>query len=81
MSEEKEQIMSLSDVDKLTLELAKYKKQLATVQVEKAIAQNESAETAFKYLVYQLYVKYNLTSKDAIDENGNILYNKIEEKQ
>jgi hypothetical protein len=80
MSEEKEQITTLSDIDKLTLEIAKYKKQLAAVQVEKTIAQHESAEMAFKYLIYQLYVKYGLTNKDAIDENGNILYNKIEEK-
>jgi hypothetical protein len=63
----------LQDADRLVLESAKNRKQLALAQAEKALAQNESAELAYKYIVLQLYMKYNLTEADAIDESGKIL--------
>ena len=65
----------LSAEDKHHLDMSKVKRQLALAQAEKALAQNEAAETSFKYLVLQLYCKYGLTEADAIDDNGNIFRN------
>jgi regulator of replication initiation timing len=64
---------SLQEADKLALELAKMNKRLAAVNAEKALAQNETADLHYKYVVLQIYMKYGLTPNDSIDENGNIL--------
>ena len=63
----------LQDVDKMSLELAKSRRLLALAQAEKALAQNETAELAYKYVILQLYMKYGLTEADAIDESGKII--------
>ncbi len=63
----------LSEVDRLALELAKANRKIALTQAEKAIAQNETSELAYKYVVLQLYMKYGLTEVDAISEAGDIL--------
>ena len=63
----------LSDMDRMSLELAKSTRKLALAQAEKALAQNEAADLAYKIAVLQLYLKYGLTDQDAIDESGNIL--------
>lgn len=65
----------ISDIDKMALEVAKVNKKLALANAEKALAQNETAELAFKYVVLQVYMKYGLTDKDALDEAGNIIRN------
>ena len=66
----------LSVEDKHALELAKMNRKLALAQAEKALAENNGAENAFKYLVLQLYMKYGLNEADAIDENGVFHRNK-----
>ena len=63
----------LSDVDKLELDLARSKRQTALAEAKTALAQNENAELNYKYVVLQLYMKYHLTDRDAISENGEIL--------
>lgn len=63
----------LQDVDRMALELAKSKRMVALAQAEKALAQNETADVSYKYVVLQLYMKYGLTEADAIDESGKIL--------
>lgn len=63
----------LAEVDRLALELAKSNRKTVLAQAEKALAQNETAEIAYKYVVLQLYMKYGLTEADAISENGEIL--------
>ena len=63
----------LQEQDRLTLEIAKMNKKMATLAAEKAIAQNETAEMQYKYVVLQLYMRYGLTAQDGIDENGNII--------
>ncbi len=68
MGEEK-----LSDVDKLTLELIKSKRQTALAEAKTALANNENAELSYKLLVLQLYMKYQLSENDAIAENGVIM--------
>lgn len=64
---------SISEIDKMTLELAKSRRQLALTQVEKAVAQQEAAEIGYRYIVLQIYMKYGLTEADVIDEKGAIL--------
>jgi hypothetical protein len=63
----------LMDVDKMALDLAKERRQTALAEAKTALAKNENAELAFKYIVLQLYMKYGLTSNDAISENGDIV--------
>lgn len=63
----------LSETDRLALELAKANQKTALAQAEKAIAQNDNANLAYKYLVIQLYMKYGLNADDAISESGEIL--------
>lgn len=63
----------LSELDKMALELAKANRRTALAQAEKALAQNESSELSYKYLILQLYMKYGLNSEDAIAENGDII--------
>jgi hypothetical protein len=63
----------LQETDRLALELSKANRKTALANAEKAIAQNETAELAYKYVVLQLYMKYGLTEQDAISEQGEIL--------
>jgi hypothetical protein len=63
----------LTDADRLALELGKANKKTAIAIAEKAIAQNETAELAYKYTVLQIYMKYGLSESDAISETGEIL--------
>lgn len=63
----------LSSEDKHVLEMAKMNRKLALASAEKALAENNSAELSYKYVVLQLYMKYGLSEADAIDEQGNIL--------
>jgi hypothetical protein len=77
MEEEKDvQVVTnqkLSEVDRMALELAKSNKKIALAQAEKALAQNDTAEIAYKYTVLQIYMKYKLTEVDAITEGGEII--------
>jgi hypothetical protein len=63
----------LSEVDKLTLDLARQRKQTALAEANTAIAQNNNADLTYKYVILQLYMKYSLTEADAISENGDVL--------
>lgn len=65
----------LMDIDKMALDLAKERRQTALAEAKTALAKNENAELAFKYVVLQLYMKYGLTDADAISENGEIIKN------
>lgn len=65
----------LSDVDRMALELARQRRQTALAEAKTALAQNENAELAYKYVVLQLYMKYGLTDADAISEAGEIVKN------
>lgn len=62
----------LTDQDKVNLELAKMNRKLALAQAEKALAENNAAELSYKYIILQMYMKYGMTSEDALDEQGNI---------
>jgi hypothetical protein len=63
----------LMDIDKMALDLAKERRQTALAEAKTALAKNENAELAFKYVVLQLYMKYGLTDADAISEAGDIV--------
>lgn len=66
-------VEKLSESDRLALELAKSKRQIALAEAKTALANNENAELSYKYVVLQLYMKYGLTERDAISEAGEIL--------
>lgn len=63
----------LMDIDRMALELAKSQRQTALAEAKTALAQNEKAELAYKYVVLQLYMKYGLTERDAISEAGEVI--------
>lgn len=63
----------LLEVDRMALELAKQRRQTALAEAKTALAQNDNAELAYKYVVLQLYMKYGLTDRDAISETGEII--------
>lgn len=65
----------LTDMDRMALELARQQRLTALADAKTAIAQNEKAELAYKYVVLQLYMKYGLTDADAISETGDIVKN------
>lgn len=65
----------LADMDRMALELARQQRLTALADARAAIAQNEKAELAYKYVVLQLYMKYGLTDADAISEGGDIVKN------
>lgn len=63
----------MSEVDRMALELAKSRRETALAEAKTALAQNEKAELAYKYVVLQLYMKYGLTEVDALTEAGDIV--------
>lgn len=73
VKEEEKAVERLAEVDRLALELAKSNRRTVLAQAERALAQNETAELAYKYVVLQLYMKYGLTDADAISEAGEIM--------
>jgi len=69
------QNLKLLEIDKMALDLAKERRLTALAEAKTAIAKSENAELSFKYVVLQLYMKYGLTSNDAISEEGAIIKN------
>lgn len=63
----------MAEVDRMALELAKSRRETALAEAKTALAHNEKAELAYKYVVLQLYMKYGLTETDAITESGDIV--------
>ena len=63
----------MAEEDRLSLELAKSRRETALAQAKEALAKNENAELAYKYVVLQIYMKYGLTAADAISETGDIV--------
>lgn len=71
----------IEEQDRLHLEMAKMNKKMATVSAEKAIAQAETAELQYKYIVLQLYMRYGLSAADGIDESGNIVRGAVKDPE
>ncbi len=63
----------ISELDQMNLTLAKMRHQVANSEAKAAIAINEQADLAYKYIVLQLYMRYGLSEADAIDASGNIV--------
>lgn len=63
----------LSEVDKLSLDLARTKRQTALAEAKTALANNENSELQYKYLILQIYMKYGMTADDALSETGDIV--------
>jgi enoyl-CoA hydratase/carnithine racemase len=63
----------MQEADRMALELAKSRRETALAQAKEALAKNETADLAYKYVVLQLYMKYGLTAEDAISEGGDIV--------
>lgn len=62
----------ISDLDKATIEIARINQRLTKALMEKSYAEKEYSDLSYKFLVLQLYMKYNLTEKDSISEHGEI---------
>jgi hypothetical protein len=68
-------VLRMHETDRMNLELAKANRKLALAEAQTALAKNENAELAYKYVVLQIYLKYGLNENDAINENGEIIKN------
>jgi len=66
-------IEKLTEVDRLTLDLARTKRQTVQAEAKTALANNEKSELEYKYLILQVYMKYGLTADDALSEAGDII--------
>lgn len=74
LNNEQLKTQKLSELDRMALELSKSKRFLFLAEAKTALANSEKSELEYKYVVLQLYMKYNLTEADAINENGDIIY-------
>ena len=63
----------IAEEDRLALELAKSRRETALAQAKEAVAKNDTADLAYKYVVLQIYMKYGLNQNDALNENGDIV--------
>lgn len=63
----------LGEVDRMALELAKSKRETALAEAKTALANNEKADLAYRYVVLQIYMKYGLSEADALTEAGDII--------
>lgn len=61
------------EVDRMALELAKSKREVALAEAKTALANNEKADLAYRYVVLQIYLKYGMNERDALSENGEIM--------
>jgi hypothetical protein len=65
---------TISDNDKVILEMAKMRLKLGVANLEKAAAQNETNEHFIKCLLLQLYLKYKLDPEsDFLNENDGTI--------
>ena len=80
-SSEIPKLTHITEADKLSLELAKANRETALAEANTALAKNELAALQYKYLVLQLYMKYKLSSSDALTEQGEILYDEALKEQ
>ena len=63
----------IAEVDRMALELAKSKRETALAEAKTALANNEKADLAYRYVVLQIYLKYGLSDRDALSEAGDIV--------
>lgn len=63
----------IADVDRMALELAKSQRAVALAEAKTALANNDKAELAYKYVVLQIYMKYGMNAQDALSEAGDIV--------
>lgn len=61
------------EVDRMALELSKSKREVALAEAKTALANNEKAELAYRYVVLQIYMKYGMNERDALNESGEIV--------
>lgn len=62
----------LSDEDMLAIERANNKRVLAVANAKAATNEAEAADQGYKNVVMQFFLKYGLTSEDAINPDGTI---------
>lgn len=67
--------LRMHESDRAALETAKLNAKLALSEAQNAISRNELAELKYRYVVLEIYLKYGLNERDAINENGEIIKN------
>jgi len=71
----------LTDLDRMTLDLAKERRNAVLAEAKFAVSKGENAELAYRYQILSLYLKYNLNQNDAINpETGDIVYGANKQK-
>lgn len=74
---------TISDNDKIVLEMARMRLKLGIANLEKAAAQNEANENLYKCLLLQLHLKHKLDPEaDFLNENdGTILRGALKKEE
>lgn len=62
----------ISEADMLVLERAANKHQLSVATAKAAVAESETTELQYKNVVMQLFMRYGLTEKDTIAQDGSV---------
>jgi len=66
----------LAEEDRMAIEAAKNQIRLAVSNAKLALAEQEKADLSYKLVVMQVFMKYGLSSKDSVSEDGSIVRNK-----
>lgn len=75
-------VEKISEEDRLNLELAKANRKVALANAEKALAQNESSEVNYRYVVLQIFMKYGMNpNADLLKEDGTVMRGGLAEQQ
>jgi hypothetical protein len=75
-------VEKISEEDRLNLELAKANRKVALANAEKALAQNESSEVSYRYVVLQIFMKYGMSpNADLLHEDGTVKRGGLLEQQ
>lgn len=62
----------LTSEEKYKLHIVNLERKLAVVECEKAIANQDLANLKYKFLLSNIYNKYNLSENDSINDSGII---------
>lgn len=75
-----DKVTTLSEQDKMQLDLIKASKRVALAEAKEHVVKSEKAELEYKNFVLQIFIKYKLTEFDSIDESGNISYGSVKKE-
>jgi len=68
-----EVIESITDSEKINLEVLRLKQATALAEAEKAIAVHEKTKLEYDYFVLKIFMNHNMSMSDSIQQDGVIV--------